>query len=322
MKFCLLRNIACISAVSTLALASISSLSAREYDVEIVIDGLSSPTGISSYYNNSLIFTEVPTPDLPGPQGGENTVKHLNIRSGHIRTISEGEPYPINVAVDKYGTIYWTCQTAGVIVQYNHRDGKSIFLPENPDEDDRLLSPTGITVDRHGDVLFTELPMPGTKGVNMVSVSDGEIISLISDGEPAPTDIVISKNGTAYWTCNTAGVILKRSPAGVITLLLSDLDAPTGIALNRNGSRLYFTEIPTPGVSGTEGGSNNVIEYDLRTGEKSIIAAGFPSPQDVTVGADGTVYWTCTKAGVIAKGTPKDKKEKKHHRRTYGKKRY
>lgn len=319
MKFCSLKNIAYVSAVSSLAIASISTLSAREYDVEVVADGLSSPTGITSYYNNSLIFTEVPTPNTPGPDGGENTVKYLNLRSGHIGTISEGEPYPINVAVDKNGNIYWTCQTAGVIVKYNHRDGKSVFLPENPDEDDRLLSPTGITIDRHGDVLFTELPMPGTKGVNMVSVSDGANISLISNGEPAPTDIVISKNGTAYWTCNTAGVILKRSPAGVISLLLSGLDSPTGIALNRNGSRLYFTEIPTPGVSGTEGGSNNVVEYDLRTGEKSIVAAGFSLPQDVTVSADGTIYWTCTKAGVIAKGTPK---EKKHNRRKYGKKNY
>lgn len=296
-------------AVGALALVGICSLSAREYDVEIVQDGLNSPTGIASSWGSTLIFTEVPNPGTPA---AGNAVKYLNTRSGRMGTISDGEPNPVNVAVSNRGEIFWTCKTAGVILKYDRRNGKQFFLPADPESGDFLLSPTGIDVDSNGDVLFTEVPLAGTPGANMVSVSDGVNITTISDNEPAPTDIVIARDGTAYWTCQTAGVILQRSRAGVISLLLNNLERPTGIALDRSGKRLYFTELPTPGVSGDEGGTNRVVEYDLKAKEISVVADGFPLPADVTVGLDGTVYWTCTAAGVIAKGTPKEEVKRRY----------
>ena len=288
--------------LGSFALLGTLSLSAREYEVEIVTDGLNSPTGIASYWRNTLVFTEVPE---PGTAAAGNAVKYLNLRSGNMGTISDGEPNPVNVAIGKRGEIFWTCKTAGVILKYDRRNGKQFFLPANPETDDFLLSPNGIDVDSKGDVLFTEVPAPGTSGANMVSVSDGMNITTISDSEPAPTDIVIGHDGTAYWTCQSAGVILKRSRAGVISLLLDGLEQPAGIALDVSGKRLYFTELPTPGVSGDDGGSNRVMEYDLRAKKLHVVANGFPLPADVTVALDGTVYWTCTEAGVIAKGTPK-----------------
>ncbi len=269
----------------------ISWASARDFKVDIVMEGLNSPTGIAARSAKGLYFSEIPTPNVGG---GSNTVKFLNLRNGRVSVISEGEPNPVNIALGRRGNVYWTCQTAGVILKYNRHYGKSLFL-------DELMMPSGITVDRNGDVLFTELPMPGTPGANSVSVSDGEHISLISDGEPAPTDIVIARNGTAYWTCSTAGVILKRSPAGVISLLLDGLAKPTGIALDRKGENLYYTELPTPGVFD---GDNKVMELNLNTMEKSVVAAGFPLPADVTVALNGKIYWTCTTAGVIASATP------------------
>ncbi|EDY80865.1 hypothetical protein VDG1235_482 [Verrucomicrobiia bacterium DG1235] len=220
--------------------------------------------------------------------------------------ISEGEPYPVNIAVDDRKNVYWTCMTAGVILKYNQKYGKSFFLPADPMAEDVefLMSPNGITVDTNGDVLFTELPDPGVMGANMVSVSDGYNISLISGHEPAPTDIVIARDGTAYWTCATAGVIVKRTPAGVISVLKDGLENPTGIAIDYLGRKLYFTELPTPGVSGAEGGTNRVVELNLRTMEMCNVSVGFPLPADVTVTPQGKVYWTCTKAGVIACATP------------------
>lgn len=304
-------RLASLSAIAVSAL-TISSADAAEYEVEIIAEGLAAPSAIATKSHRTLYFSEVPTPGVFGTDGGENTVKKLDLRTGRMVTISEGEPYPINIALGRRGQVYWTCQTAGVILQYNRHDGKSFFLPADPGADDAqfLLSPTGITVDRNSDVLFTELPMPGTVGPNMVSVSDGENITHISNDEPAPTDIVISFDGTAYWTCNTAGVIIRRSRAGVISILKTGLESPTGIALDRWGRKLYYTELPTPGVSGDEGGTNRVVELDLYTMKTTNVSEGFPLPKDVAVAPNGNVYWTCTKAGVIACAKPKVKKKR------------
>lgn len=289
-----------------LSLAGFASATESTFSISIIAEGLNSPTGIAMKSNNILYFSEVPTPGVSGMNGGENKVKRLKISNRGIRTISEGEPYPSNLAVDCQGKVFWTCKTAGVILQYTRGGGRSFFLPPNPMDPNAsfLLSPNGIAVDKNGDVLFTEIPMPGTSGANMVSVSDGMNISLISDDEPAPTDIAIAQDGTAYWTCQTAGVIVKRSPAGVKSLLKTGLENPTGIAINFLGNKLYFTELPTPGVSGADGGSNRVVEMNLGTGQCCIVSEGFPSPTDVTVSFIGKVYWTCTKAGVIACATP------------------
>ena len=41
------------------------------------------------------------------------------------------------------------------------------------------------------------------------------------------------------------------------------------------------------------------MKYDLRKGIQTTINAGDPEPTDVAVSRDGSVYWTCTSAGVI-----------------------
>lgn len=284
----------------SMAVASVAALQADTYKVEILREGLERPTGIMASRWNTIYYSEIPE---PGVHGGANKVSALNLRSGQTRVLSEGEPNPVNISVDTRGSVYWACQTAGVILKYTRHGGKSVFLGDPTGADPVIYSPTGLDVDRNGDVVFTELIDPGTKGANMVSVSDGTNISTISDSEPAPTDIVIGYDGTAYWTCATAGVILKRSPAGVISLLLDGLKNPTGIDLDTKGQRLYWTEIPTPGVGGDESG-NTINEINLKTMKRTVVATGFPQPQDVTVTRDGTVYWTCQKAGVIARAKP------------------
>jgi len=294
------------------ALSVAFAAAATEYETEIIIEGLASPTGISVGSWRSLYFTEVPDPGISGENGGANTVKRYDLYRETTTTISDGEPYPLNLAVNPRGTVYWTCQSAGVILRYDvRRDEKSFFLPSDIDEDDPslLLSPTGIAVHHRGDVLFTELPDPGNKGANMVSVSNGEDITVLSSSEPAPYDIAVAWDGTAYWTCQTAGVIVRKTPTGLISIIKSDLEAPTGIAIDRRGRNLYYTELPTPGVPGLpdndQGGTNRVVKLDLRTMETDVISTGFPYPQDVTVAWNGKVYWTCKTVGVIACATPK-----------------
>ncbi len=268
-------------------------LCAQSYTVTIVASGLNKPTGIA-IDDDVIYFTEVPS---PGIAGGMNAVKKLELEDGSITTLHMGEPQPVNIAVGRDGSIYWACLSAGVILKQDENGVTTMFLTGLPE-------PSGIAIDRKGTVYFTEVPMPGVAGGTngVFSTSDGVNIQTIHMGEPEPVEITVARNGDLYWACRSAGVILWRSAKdGMVRDLLTGLSKPTGITIDHKGRNLYFTEVPTPGVSGANGGTNKVSKYDLRKGQISLVHMGDPQPNAVAVGDDGTVYWTCTSAGVILK---------------------
>ena len=282
--------------ITLLTLAAASATAADAYQTRVVASGLNRPTGIVAEGTKTLYITQLPTPGIAGPDGGMNRVDKINLGSGRITNLTMGEPEPTNLALDKHGHLYWTCKSAGVILERNRRGTVAPFLTG-------LTEPSGIAVDRWDNVYFTLLPTPGIAGPdggeNTVNVSDGSQVYVLTEGEPEPTDIAVTRRGEAYWTCKSAGVILKRACDGTVSLLLDGLDAPTGIALDHRGEKLYFTEVPTPGVGGGAGGMNRVSVYDLDEGELSVVNLGDPEPTDITVARNGRVYWTCTSAGVI-----------------------
>jgi hypothetical protein len=267
-----------------------------EFKTRVVAQGLHAPRGIVAGLGDDVYFTEVPTPGVPGPQGGTNAVKLLEVRKGTVTTLHMGEPEPLNITMDGDGTLYWTCRSAGVILQRTDDGTISPLLTG-------LDKPAGIAADLFGNVFWTEVPTPGVGGdaggMNSVNVDHGDLQRVLHAGDPEPTDIAVAFGGTTYWTCTKAGVIVCRDRLGQAQVILRDLHQPMGIALDRFRDRLYWTEVPTPGVSGANGGSNEVWELNLRTGRKSLVHAGDPYPADVTVALDGTIYWTCTSAGVI-----------------------
>lgn len=264
------------------------------YTTRVIASGLQRPTGLAIRGSDELYFTELPTPGVPGAVGGSNRVSRLDIQTGVIDVITTGEPEPTNLAVAPGGDVYWTCKSAGVILRLMEEAGVSLFASG-------LNAPSGITIGRRGAVVYTEVPTPGIPGaqggMNNVSLIRGNDKLVINMGEPEPVDVVVSRDGDLYWTCRTAGVILRRSAAtGQVAPLLSGLAAPTGIAIDHRGEILYFTEVPTPGVAG---GDNRVRALTLRTGVLRTIDAGDPEPTDIAVARNGNVYWTCSSAGVI-----------------------
>lgn len=279
----------------------------QEYDTRVVVRGLERPTGIVAQGNRTLYITQLPTPGLPGSMGGRNTVDRIDLRSGRVRNLTTGEPEPTNLALGRRGDLYWTCKSAGVILERTRRGHVSLFLGD-------LAQPSGIAVDRWDHVYFTLLPTPGVPGSmggsNTVNVSDGIETEVLTLGEPEPTDIAVAPNGDAYWTCKSANVILRRRGSdGVVGLLVGDLNQPVGIALDHKGRNLFFTEVPTPGMAGSMGGGNKVSKLNLRSGRLSIVDFGDPEPTDVTVARDGSVFWTCSSAGVIVEASLSDDDE-------------
>lgn len=167
-----------------------------------------------------------------------------------------------------------------------------------------LQNPTGIAARGSDDLYFTELPTPGVPGsaggtnrVSRLDLESGEI-EVITTGEPEPTNIAVASDGNVYWTCRSAGVILRLMDDGGVAPVATGLEAPTGISVWRRHA-LVYTEVPTPGVPGSAGGRNRVSA--LVGQGKFVLSAGEPEPVDVVVSRAGDVYWTCRSAGVILK---------------------
>lgn len=278
------------------SLTTLTSLVAQTYSNQVLEQGLASPTGITLGPNGNLYFTEVPTPGVAGMMS-QNTVRVRNAQTGVISTIATAEPEPINLAFSG-ADLYWTCKSAGVIIR--RQNGMNAVWRMG------LQSPSGIAAAPTGDILITQVPTPGTaNGSNTVDriVGAGAPMT-ISSGEPEPVDIAVDTAGNIYWTCRTAGVILRNDAvSGTTSLVLNGLDQPTGIDIDDDGN-LYFTEIPTPGIPGSMGGTNKVWKYAPDSQQFTLISVGEPEPTDVTVAPDGSaVYWTCTSAGVIIRAT-------------------
>lgn len=270
-----------------------------QFESRVVARGLKMPTGIATKgfgASTSLLYTEVPTPGVSGANGGMNGIFQLDLWNNKKFTLNMGEPEPLNLTVAANSSIYWTCRSAGVILERNKMGAISVLQSG-------LMKPTGISALPSGDIVFTQVPTPGVNGgnggMNTVDMLTSTGIVNLAMGEPEPTDIVATRNGDLYWTCKSAGVILHRSPTGVIEVLLRGLNKPTGIASNLRGTTLYFTEVPTPGISSRFGGGNFVWEYSLLTGARTIVSYGLAQPTDVAVSADNRIFITNTSEGQI-----------------------
>lgn len=279
-----------------IASCALTAATHAQFNSRVIAEDLNAPTGIAWGGGATLYFTEVPTPGVSGENGGSNRVVSLNVRTGEMSEISFGEPEPVNLAYHAgRDLLFWTCKSAGVILGARPGEEPEMVLGE-------LNQPVGVaTIGRH--IIFTEVPTPGVPGseggMNAVKAFDGVDTVTVNFGDPEPTDVAVSSDGTLYWTCTAAGVIVEKPLNAEPQVILDELNAPTGIALDALG-RIYFTELPTPGVPGSEGGKNAVWRYSLDTQELTLINAGDPEPRDITVLPSGrAVAWTCTSAGVI-----------------------
>jgi hypothetical protein len=54
---------------------------------------------------------------MSGQMGGMNRVSRLNLETGEVNIVDFGDPEPTDIAVSANGDLYWTCSSAGVIVE-------------------------------------------------------------------------------------------------------------------------------------------------------------------------------------------------------------
>jgi hypothetical protein len=93
-----------------------------------------------------------------------------------------------------------------------------------------LSRPVGIAVQDNKTLIFTQVPTPGvaggSNGVFRLDLDKGEVTTLHL-GEPEPLNVALDREGDIYWTCRTAGVILKQDDEGETTMFLGELEKPT-----------------------------------------------------------------------------------------------
>jgi hypothetical protein len=172
-----------------------------------------------------------------------------------------------------------------------------------------LNQPVGLTASALGDsdtLYFTEIPQAAEQGlgingsntVSKLTISTGDV-AVLNRGDPQPSNVVQDAQGNLYWTSSSPGLIVMQSPSGQCAPLLWGLDYPLGIALDATGQNLYYTERPTPGVAGANGGQNKVWQLNLATQARTLLNTYEPAPTDIVVAKNGDIYFTCQSAGVI-----------------------
>lgn len=287
-----MKNFLPLAFAATSIFAVSTFVSAQGFTKAPLKMGLASPNGIAISPTGEIYFTELPE---PGKFSQKNTVSRLDSNNKQV-VVVPGEPGPTNICFDKAGNFYWTCSTVGIVMVGRGTTHRSIATG--------LKTPMGICSDSTGRIYITQVPDPGKAmmGNNVAELVNGKA-NVLKMGEPEPFDIVAADDGTLYWTCRSAGVILKRTPMGAVSKVLDGLEQPSGISMDSMG-RLYFSEVPTPGVFGNMGGRNKVWQYDPATKNFALISFGEPNPVDVAASKDGkSVYWTCKTAGVIFRAT-------------------
>jgi sugar lactone lactonase YvrE len=284
---------------------------AQDYDVRFVATGLNKPVGLAasaSGDSDTLYFTEVAHAAEQGLGiNSLNTVSKLTISTGDIAVLNRGDPQPTNIVQDAQGNLYWTSRAPGLIMMQSPSGSCAPLLWG-------LNQPVGLAIDATSQNLYyTELPTPGVfpaqGGENKVWQFNfaNQFRTLLNTYEPAPTDIVVAKNGDLYFTCQSAGVIVWE-PAGTPAekhTIWAGFNSPMGIALDPAEENLYYTEVPTPNVDGDHGGKNGIYKLNLATQAISVVHTGDPLPNSLAVTPNGNIYWTCTTAGVIREAKAK-----------------
>ncbi|MBI4914531.1 MAG: CHRD domain-containing protein [Acidobacteria bacterium] len=287
--------------VSALLLAALGAEAGGGVSSRAVASGLGRPTAIVAADGDVLLVGLLPAKPTTTEHG---SIAGLDVEVGDLVLRYSGPLAPAQVALDRDGNLYWTSRSGGALWRQDAKDGTVRRIASG------LHQPSGIAVDSEGRVYFTEGSGRDGEGLSgNVSMLDGDEATVLRASEAEPADLAAGKGGDLYWTNADAGTIAHLTTDGTLEIVLAGLDRPQGLALDEARDRLYFTEVPTPGLTGSGGGRNTVNALNLATRERTVLHRGDSEPADVAVSPSGRVFWTSTRTGQVFEASAEDDDE-------------
>jgi len=265
---------------------------AASFTYSEVAVGLSSPKGITLGGANTLIVSQQPA----APQ--DASIARINLGTGGLTLQGAGPAVHSGFAANHAGRLYWVDASSGALMTQASSEHSPAVLHAGG-----MLPATTLAVDA-ADKVYIAGSAPSPAGVAAVLVLGGGLASMPDPGGPEKTALAAGVAGDLYWTSSRDGLIYHRTPGGQGSVVLSGLNAPQGLSLDGAENILYFTEVPTPGISGAAGGRNTVNALDLATGARTVIHRGDPQPTGVVVAPNGKVTCTSTRRGSARRARP------------------
>jgi sugar lactone lactonase YvrE/enterochelin esterase-like enzyme len=138
----------------------------------------------------------------------------------------------------------------------------------------------------HGKVPVATHPENSKNEVNQFLVP-GEEWELVSEGHQWAEGLVVTDDGTLFFTDVPASKLYKVTPDGTKSLVVEDTGNANGIALGPDG-RIY----------GACSGAKQIRSWDVKTMEMTVVSEGTRS-NDIAVRYDGTIYYTDPAEGKV-----------------------
>ena len=264
------------------------------YTYRVAASGLTSPSSLALAGDGSLVLAQKPAAPL------DASLAKLDLKTGQMTQLGTGPAVLSGFAANRAGRLYWVDGSKGSLMTQDSRNGAPTVLHAGG-----ILPATTIAVDAE-DRVYIAGATPTFTGSDVAAVFVmGNTASTIPDsGGPVKTALAAASTGDLYWTSNQDGVIYHRAKNGSGNVVVSGLNHPQAIALDPAEDILYFTEVPTPGVSGDTGGRNTVNAIDLATLKRTVIHQGDPQPAGIAVASNGNIYWTSASRGLVMVAVP------------------
>jgi RHS repeat-associated protein len=267
---------------------------------------------------------------------GDGTLINTNVRVISMIYLQGAyySHFPDSVATDAAGNIYVAESFRGVVYKIDPEGNRTRFAGEfnlwgtsgdgGPAVDAQLYRPSGVAVDRSGNVYVTDLfriRKVDTEGI-ITTIAGTGVQGTSGDGGPAadaqlyqPRGIAVDDDGNIYFAEVGAHCIRKIAPNGIITTvagtgssgfsgdggpaLNAQLSNPSDVACDSSGN-LYIADsynnrirmIDTSGMIATISGSGSIGYWggSFSGDGGPAVEARMRNPQSVAVDSSGNIY--------------------------------
>jgi len=279
--------------------------------------GISGPFSVSAatcaastlYAVNSVCTVSVTyTPTAPGPQSGILTAydnsndvlakaylsgvgqaSALDVDPGTVAAIGATWTSPSAIAVDAAGNTYVADSVTGKVYKTAAGATTSTAVASG------FSSPSAVVVDGGGNLYVGDSGNDRVVEVPYANSAYGTPVA-IATGLSGASGLAIDDAGNLYVADSGNARVLLLSSSGnqktgsLVTTVGSGFSKPVAVAVD-NAGHLYVSDA----------GTNDVVQWNLTTGQKSTVLSGLTTAAGVAVDAGGSLYAADSGAGTITR---------------------